>query len=166
MKFHSNYFNCNTDNILHFHVNFQQHSVAFVRLLPQYYNKKNTIPFLDTLLERRPDGSVKVQVYGKKTHTNQYLAFASHHPLHQKMGVAITLLNRCEEIVIEEIGREKERDTIKTALKTCGYSERTLNRVEQSMREKESNKKKDNSRKEKEEKNKGMVVLPYVWGSF
>ena len=61
------------------------------------------------------------------------------------MGVARTLLNRCEEIVTEEIDREKERDTIKTALKTCGYPEWTLNRVEQSMREKESNKKKDNS---------------------
>ena len=36
--FHRNYFNCNTDNILHFHVNFQKHSVAFIRLLPQYYN--------------------------------------------------------------------------------------------------------------------------------
>ena len=36
VKFHSKYFNCNTDNILHFHVNFQQHSVAFIRLLPQY----------------------------------------------------------------------------------------------------------------------------------
>ena len=64
----------------------------------------------------------------------------------------------------EQIDREKERDTIKTALKTCGYPEWTLNMVEQSMREKESNKKKDNSRKEKEEKNKGMVVLPYVSG--
>ena len=124
----------------------------------------NTIPFLDALLERRLDGSVKVQVYRKKTHTNQYLAFTSHHPLHQKMGVARTLLNRCEEIVTEQIDREKERDTIKTALKTCGNPEWTLNRVEQSMREKESNKKKDNSRKEKEEKNKGMVVLPYVSG--
>ena len=80
------------------------------------------------------------------------------------MGVARTLLNRCEEIVTEEIDREKERDTIKIALKTCGYPEWTLNRVEQSMREKESNKKKDNSRKEQEEKNKGMVVLPYVSG--
>ena len=79
------------------------------------------------------------------------------------MGVARTLLNRCKEIVTDEIDREKERDTIKTALKTCGYPEWTLNRVEQSMREKESNKKKDNSRKE-EEKNKGMVVLPYVSG--
>ena len=37
---YSKYFNCNTDNILHFHVNFQQHSVAFIRLLPQYYKNK------------------------------------------------------------------------------------------------------------------------------
>ena len=43
VKFHSKYFNCNTDNILHFHVNFQQHSVAFIRLLPQYYNQSTTI---------------------------------------------------------------------------------------------------------------------------
>ena len=139
------YFNCNTDNILQFHVNFQQHSVAFIRLLPQYYNKidkqraiesapeelrpklwkryvddtlevikrgkveewsthlnsmdptgsikftyeeetNNTIPFLNTLLERRPDGSVKVQVYRKKTHTNQYLAFTSRSPFTSENG--------------------------------------------------------------------------------
>ena len=42
----------------------------------------NTIPFLDTLLERKEDGSVKVKVYRKRTHNNQYLAFDSHHPLH------------------------------------------------------------------------------------
>ena len=77
--------------------------------------------------------------------------------------MARTLLNRREEIVTEEIDRDKERDTIKSALKTCGYPEWTLNRVEQNMREK--NKKRNyNSRREMEEKNKGMVILPYVSG--
>ena len=66
--------------------------------------------------------------------------------------------------VLEQILLSGEVCLVKTALKTCGYPEWTLNRVEQSMREKESNKKKDNSRKEKEEKNKGMVVLPHVSG--
>ena len=54
----------------------------------------NTIAFQDTLLERKEDGSVKVKVYRKKTHTNQYLAFDSHHLVHQKLGVPRTHLNR------------------------------------------------------------------------
>ena len=36
------------------------------------------------------------------------------------MGMIRTLLNRCEEIVIEEED-EEERDKIKTALAPCGY---------------------------------------------
>ena len=48
---------------------------------------------------------------------NQYLvAFDSHHPLHQKMGVIRILMNRCEEIVIEEEDKEEERGTIMKAL--------------------------------------------------
>ena len=124
----------------------------------------NTIAFLDTLLERKVDGSVKVKVYRKKTHTNQYLAFDSHHPLHQKLGVPRTLLNRCEEIVTEEEDRKEERNTIKNALNICGYPDWTIKRVEENLRNKEENKGKGNNRKESSEKNKGMVVLPYVRG--
>ena len=124
----------------------------------------NTIAFLDTLLERKEDGSVKVKVFRKKTHTNQYLAFDSHHPLHQKLGVPRTLLNRCDEIVTEEEDRKEERNTIKNALNICGYPDRTIKRVEEKLRNKEETKGKGNSRKESREKNKGMVVLPYVRG--
>ena len=123
----------------------------------------NTIAFLDTLLERKVDGSVKVKVYRKKTHTNQYLAFDSHHPLHQKLGVPRTLLNRCEEIVTEEEDRKEERNTIKNALNICGYPDWAIKRVEENLRNKEENKGKENNRKESSE-NKRMVVLPYVRG--
>ena len=59
------------------------------------------IPFLDTLIMRKPDGSVKLCIYRKKTHTDQYLQFSSHHPLHRKARVIRTLLDRSESIVTE-----------------------------------------------------------------
>ena len=49
--------------------------------------KDSQIPFLDTLIIRKPDGTMKLLVYRKPTHTDQYLNFMSEHPLHQKMGV-------------------------------------------------------------------------------
>ena len=45
---------------------------------------------------------MKLEVYRKKTHTNQYLAFDTHHLLHQNRGVVRTLLNRLEKEVTEE----------------------------------------------------------------
>jgi len=45
-------------------------------------------PFLDTLLVRWEDGSVKLLVaYRKKSHTDYYLNISSHHPLNHKLAV-------------------------------------------------------------------------------
>ena len=54
----------------------------------------NSIPFLDTLIVRRPDGTVKLLVYRKATSTDQYLNLSSHHSIHHKLGVVRTLLDR------------------------------------------------------------------------
>ncbi|XP_072028085.1 uncharacterized protein [Amphiura filiformis] len=81
------------------------------------------IPFLDTLIVRRDDGSVKLMVYRKATHTDQYLNFRSHHPLHQKLGVVRTLLHRKNKIVTEEQDKVEEETHIKGALQNCGYPE-------------------------------------------
>jgi len=66
---------------------------------------------LDMLLARREDGHVKLLVYRKKTHTDQYLNFASHHPIQHKLSVIRTLIDRCFKLVIEQKDRRNRRDT-------------------------------------------------------
>ena len=132
---------------------------------PYEVEENNSIPFLDTLIVRRENGPVKLKVYRKKTHTNQYLAFESHHPLHHKMGVVRTLLDRCEGIVSEEGDREEERKTIKDALSICGYPAWTLRSVQDKIDAKKVEGEKDRRKKDSgKDKNRGMVILPYIGG--
>ena len=63
--------------------------------------KEGRIPFLDTLIVKKSDCTVKLLVYCKPTHTDQYPNYYSHHHLHQKSLVIRTLFNRKDNIVTE-----------------------------------------------------------------
>ena len=93
------------------------------------YEENNSMPFLDAKFTRKDDGSVMSTVYRKKTHTDQYLSFASHHPKHQKLGVVRTLMNRCEMITSEEGDKQEEVEHLREALRVCGYPSWALNKV-------------------------------------
>ena len=123
------------------------------------------IPFLDTLIVRKDDGSVKLLVYRKKTHTDQYLNFQSHHPLHHKLGVVRTLLDRMDKVVTEEEDRKVEEDKIRKALKQCGYPEWTVNKVKTDKVNKQA-KAKPKPRKEKNKATtrRTLVTVPYIQG--
>ncbi len=47
----------------------------------------------------------------------EYLSFNSHHPLHQKLGVIRTLLDRCQNIVTDDKDKEIEEIHITEARK-------------------------------------------------
>ena len=66
----------NADNFLS-HLNQQHPSIRFTIET----ENNNKIPFLDTLVTREPDGKLLRSVYRKPTHTDQYLAYDSHHPI-------------------------------------------------------------------------------------
>ena len=58
------------------HLNSQQPTIRFTMEI----EKDNTIPFLDTSVSRDSNGLLTTTVYRKPTHTDQYLAYDSHHP--------------------------------------------------------------------------------------
>ena len=101
---------------------------------------------------------MKSTVYTKKTHTDQNVNFASHHPKHEKLGVVRTLMSRCETITSEEGDKKEEVEHLREALRVCGYPSWALNKVTDSCKKKK-NKKKTNDRNYRRQ-----VVIPYVWG--
>ena len=120
------------------------------------------LPFLDTLIVRKEDGSLKLLVYRKPTHTDQYLNYESHHPLHQKLGVIRTLFDRKNNIVTEEDDKREEEKKVREALETCGYPKWTYEKVKNQMKQKTP--KKVTKKKDDTIKCRGMTVLPYVNG--
>jgi len=79
------------------------------------------LAFLDTLITRKPDGSLKTTIYRKPTHTDQYLSYESNHLGEHKLSVIKTLFHRAETIVTEEEDLKLEKGHITKALKNCGY---------------------------------------------
>ncbi len=83
--------------------------------------ESNGLTFLDTNTIRREDGSLKVTIYRKPTHTDQYLHFSSNHLLQHKLGVVQTLHHRAKSVITEEEDCERELSHVKSALGHCGY---------------------------------------------
>ena len=100
---------------------------------------------------------------GKRTHTDQYLNFQLHHPLHHKLGVVRTLLNRMDKVVTEEEDRKVEEDKIRKALNQCSYPEWTVNKVKTNKVNKQT-KPKPRKEKNKATTRRTLVTVPYIQG--
>ena len=120
--------------------------------------QEGKLPFLDVLIEKKDDGTLKTCVYRKATHTDQYLNFDSNHHLEHKRSVVRTLLRRADTLVSEEEDKQKEVRHVKEVLKINGYKEWTF-RIP-----KKKDKQKDQSKKDSAGK-KFPVCLPYIPGT-
>ena len=61
--------------------------------------KDNKLAFLDTAVLREPDGHLTTSIYRKPTHTDQYLAYDSHHPQSVKRGIVKCLYECAKRLV-------------------------------------------------------------------
>ena len=88
--------------------------------------KDSKLPCLDLCTHILDDGSMKMTIYRKPTHTNQYLNFKSHHPLTHKRSVVRTLTNRAQQYDTTAEDRKSELAYVHNALRANGYPEWAL----------------------------------------
>ena len=89
---------------------------------------EGTLPFLETRATRHTDGSFTTSVFRKKTHTDRYLDFDSHHPLAHKIAVARTLFTRADRICMSMPDRDAEKRHITQVLYSNEYPTRLVKR--------------------------------------
>ena len=77
--------------------------------------EEGSLPFLDTRVTRLANGKLDITVYRKKTHTDRYLHFESHHPIHVKKGTVRCLYDRARNLTQRnESLKEEENHLMKT----------------------------------------------------
>ena len=107
------------------HLNQQHTSIRFT----METENDNKIAFLDPLVTREPDGRLHTTVYRKPTHTDQYLAYDSHHPQSVKRGIVKCLNDRAKRIITKPSGTAQEKKHLSTVLIGNGYSRSFLQKV-------------------------------------
>ena len=99
------------------HLNSQQPTIRFTM---ETVND-NKIAFLDASVSREPDGRLTTTVYRKPTHTNQYLAYDSHHPQSVKRGIVNCLYDRAKRLATKPSVISAEKKHLSSVLVTNGY---------------------------------------------
>ncbi|XP_072048289.1 uncharacterized protein [Amphiura filiformis] len=135
------------------HINSQSDHIKFTSEV----EADGQLPFLDTLVKRSEDGSLRVSVYRKPTHTDQYLNFDSHHPLEHKLSVIRTLFHRADFAVTDPLDREKEISHVQSALQNCGYERWTFHKARKPKKQTDNS-----SAANGNTKCKANINLPYV----
>ena len=108
------------------HINSLDNNIKFTA---ENTRADGSIPFLDTLITPKSDGSLQTKVYRKPTHTNQYLKWDSHHAMSNKYSVISSLLHRAKDICSSQELLEEEQKQIQEALTICKYPTWAINRM-------------------------------------
>ena len=113
------------------------------------------IAFLDASVSIEPEGRLTTNVYRKPTHTDQYLAYDSHHPQSVKRGIVKCLYDRAKRLVTNPSVISEEKKHLSSVLVSNGYPSFFVQKI---------TKTRTAPRKEPVAEFKSTAVLPYVQG--
>ena len=136
------------------HLNSVSESIKFTMEVEE----SNSLPFLDVLVKKNPNGHMSFDVYRKKTHTDRYLHAASHHPPAQLSGVVNTLTHRSKAISDDQ-HRPVEMARLRKALQSNGYSDSIIKKAFASRERRRTS---DETAKSQ---TRSFVKLPYIRGT-
>ena len=139
------------------HINSLEYKIKFTA---ESTRADASIPFLDTLVTPRSDGSLETKVYRKPTHTNQYLQWDSHHAINNKYSIISTLLHRAKNICSSERLLEEEQTYIQKALTACKYPNWAIRRMKLKISAPKSRQNKRNT----QTSHKSHISVPYDAG--
>ena len=118
--------------------------------------KDNKLSFLNTAVLREPDGRLTTSVYRKPTHTDQNLAYDSHHPQSVKRGIVKCLYERAKRLVTKPYVISEDKKHMSSVLVFNGYPSSLLQKLTKTG--------KPNNSAEPANEFKAAMVLPYVKG--
>ena len=133
------------------HLNSQQPTIRFT----METENDNKISFLEASVSREPDGRLTTSVYRKPTHTDQYLAYDSHHPQSVKCGIVKCLYDRAKRLVTKPSVISAEEKHLSSVLVSNGYPSSFVQKI---------SKARTALKKESVAELKSTAVLPYVQG--
>ena len=133
----------------HHHINSISPNVKFTLELED----NNSLAFLDVYVKRTVNGKLWTTIYQKPTHTDRYLQFDSHHPLHHKLAVARTLYHRIDSHIQKPSERKSHFDLTKKTLTLNGFPARFTHPFSKSKTDKPASTRLTFS---------GFTTLPYI----
>ena len=118
--------------------------------------KDDTIPFLYTTVTRDSDGPLTATVNRKPNHTDQYLAYDSHHPRSVKRGIVKCLYDRAKHLTTKPSVISEEKKLFSSVLVSNGYPSSFARKIPKTKRV--------IANKDPAQEFKSIAVLPYIKG--
>jgi predicted GIY-YIG superfamily endonuclease len=116
-----------------------------------------TLSFLDCLVSRNKS-VFSVGVYRKPTHTNRYLNFHSHHPVHVKRGIVRCLYDRARDVVTDPITLKREEKHLREVFITNNFPDPFI-RSSLQISQRRKNQQNISTKNEKR-----SICIPYICG--
>nr|VZI21109.1 unnamed protein product [Spirometra erinaceieuropaei] len=116
------------------------------------------LPFLDVLVQRKTDGTLRTSVYRKQTYAEVILHYESNHPISHKRSTVNCLLNRAKTHCSDEEGYQAELSYLCELFSRNGYPKNFVRRY---MRQKMS-KETEQRTSSQAPKSNTWRTLPYI----